>query len=267
LAKVEEAAEDGISIFCDRYPYLAGATGLSSYFPQWARQGTTEEFLARLKDRDLESRLRAHIAEQEEYLGSWDKVVITSVVTEGNKRFEGMSVLRGMEETGKGSFEFMRDILIEEKGRVGRVTFSMSEENLQRILAHPLVGVGTDGSAIAPYGVLKRGKPHPRLYGTFPRVLGKYVREEKLVPLPEMVKKMTSMPAQKFGFDGRGILREGNHADIVLFDEERVIDVATYTDPHRYPEGIEIVIVNGKIVIEEGKHTGDLPGRVLRKAV
>jgi N-acyl-D-amino-acid deacylase len=154
--------------------------------------------------------------------------------------------------------------LIEERNRVGRVAFSMSESNLKRILAHPLVGVATDGSAIAPYGVLKRGKPHPRYYGTFPRVLGKYVREEKIVPLPEMLKKMTSMPAQKFGFTGRGVLKVGNSADIIIFDEDKVIDQATWTDPHQYPEGIEYVIVNGKIVIERGEHTGNLPGRILR---
>ncbi len=264
LAKIEAAAEEGISIFCDRYPYIAGSSYLSYVFPSWAKEGTTEEILARLKDPNMESRLLADLSEQEEFFGSWDKVVISSVVTAGNKRFEGKSVLQGAEETGKSPFEFMRDIMIEEKNRIMVVLFMMNEENLKRILAHPFVGVGTDGRALAPYGVLSQGKPHPRRYGTFPRVLGKYVREEKIVPMPEMVKKMTSMPAQKFGFTGRGVLTTNTYADIVIFDEDRVTDVATWTDPHRYPEGIEIVIVNGKIVIERGKHTGNLPGRVLR---
>ncbi len=265
LAKIEEAKKDGISIFCDRYPYIAGSTGLSFYFPLWAKQGTTDEFLAKLKDPALESRLRAHVAEQEKKLGSWDKVVISSVVTEKNKKFEGKNVLAGAKETGKNPYDFMKDLLIEEKSRVGMVIFMMKEENLKRILAHPLVGVGTDGSAVAPYGLLHRGKPHPRHYGTFPRVLGKYVREEKLVPLPEMMKKMTSIPAQKFGLGKRGALKSGYFADIVIFDQDKVIDKATWTDPHQYPEGIEYVLVNGRVVIKEGEHTGDLPGKVLRK--
>jgi N-acyl-D-amino-acid deacylase len=265
LAKIEEAKKDGISIFCDRYPYIAGSTGLSFYFPLWAKQGTTDEFLAKLKDPALESRLRAHLAEQEKKLGSWDKVVISSVVTEKNKKFEGKSVLAGAKETGKNPYDFMKDLLIEEKCRVGMVIFMMKEENLKRILAHPLVGVGADGSAIAPYGLLHRGKPHPRNYGTFPRVLGKYVREEKIVPLPEMMRKMTSIPAQKFGFGKRGTLKSGYFADIVIFDQDKVIDKATWTDPHQYPEGIEYVLVNGRVVIKEGEHTGDLPGKVLRK--
>jgi len=197
LAKIEEAKKSGILIFCDRYPYIAGSTGLSFYFPLWAREGTTDEFLAKLKDPELESRLRAHLAEQEKKLGSWDKVVISSVVTEKNKIFEGKSVLEGAKKTGKSPYDFMKDLLIEERNRVGMVIFMMKEENLKRILAHPLVGVGTDGSAVAPYGLLHRGKPHPRHYGTFPRVLGKYVREEKIVSMPEMLKKMTSIPAQK----------------------------------------------------------------------
>lgn len=265
LAKIEQAKKDGISISCDRYPYIAGSTGLSFYFPLWAREGTTDEFLARLKDPDLESRLRAHLAEQEKKLGSWDKVVISSVVTEKNKKFEGKSVLAGAKETGKNPYDFMKDLLIEEKSRVGMVIFMMKEENLERILVHPLVGIGTDGSAVAPYGLLHRGKPHPRHYGTFPRVLGKYVREEKIVPLPEMMRKMTSIPAQKFGFGKRGTLKSGYFADIVIFDQDKVIDKATWTDPHQYPEGIEYVLVNGKVVIKEGEHTGDLPGKVLRK--
>jgi N-acyl-D-amino-acid deacylase len=265
LVKIEEAKKNGISIFCDRYPYIAGSTGLSFYFPLWAREGTTDEFLAKLKDPALESRLRAHVAEQEKKLGSWDKVVISSVVTEKNKIFEGKSVLEGAKKTGKSPYDFMKDLLIEERNRVGMVIFMMKEENLKRILAHPLVGVGSDGSAVAPYGLLHRGKPHPRHYGTFPRVLGKYVREEKIVPMPEMLKKITSIPAQKFGFGKRGTLKSGYFADIVIFDPDKVIDKATWTDPHQYPEGIEYVLVNGKVVIKEGDHTGDLPGKVLRK--
>lgn len=267
LAKVEKAKEEGISIFCDRYSYIAGSTGLSYYFPLWARQGTTDEFLARLKDPALDSKLRAHAAEEEEKLGSWDKVVISSVVSEKNRQFEGKSVLQGAKEKGKSPYEFMRDILIEERNRVGMVTFMMKEENLKKILANPLVGVGCDGSAIAPYGILGRGKPHPRNYGTFPRVLGKYIREEKIVPMPEMIKKMTSLPARKFGFTKRGSLEKRYFADLVIFDEDRVIDKATWAAPHQYPVGIEYVLVNGKIVIKSGEHTGSLPGKVLRKEV
>ncbi|MBC8357568.1 MAG: D-aminoacylase, partial [Candidatus Aminicenantes bacterium] len=267
LARVEKAKEEGISIFCDRYSYIAGSTGLSYYFPLWAKQGITDEFLARLKDPALDDKLRAHSAEEELKLGSWDKVVISSVVSEKNRQFEGKSVLQGAKEKGKSPYEFMRDILIEERNRVGMVTFMMKEENLKKILAHPLVGVGCDGSAIAPYGILGRGKPHPRHYGTFPRVLGKYIREEKIVPMPEMIKKMTSLPARKFGFTKRGSLEKGYFADLVIFDEDRVIDKATWTDPHQYPVGIEYVLVNGKIVIKSGEHTGSLPGKVLRKEV
>ncbi len=265
LTRVEEAKKEGISIFCDRYPYIAGSTGLSYYFPLWARQGTTEEFLARLKDPSLEEKLKAHSAEQEKKLGSWDKVVISAVSTEENRRFEGKSVLQGAKELNKDPYDFMRDLLIQEKNRVGMVTFMMKEENLTKILSHPLIGVGSDGSAIAPYGPLGRGKPHPRHYGTFPRVLGKYVREEKIVPLTEMVKKMTSIPAEKFGFSRRGVLKEEHYADIVIFDGEKVIDKATWTDPHQYPLGIEYVVVNGQVVVERGEHTSKLPGMILRK--
>ncbi len=265
LTKIEEAKTEGISIFCDRYPYIAGSTDLSYYFPLWARQGTTEEFLARLEASNLEEKLRTHVAEQEKKLGSWDRVVIASVFSEENRRFEGKSVLQGAKELKKDPFSFMKDLLIQEKNRVGMVTFMMKEENLRKILAHPLVGVGSDGSAIAPYGPLGRGKPHPRHYGTFPRVLGKYVREEKIVPLEEMVKKMTSIPAEKFGFQKRGSLQKDYHADIVVFDIERVIDKATWTEPHQFPVGIEYVLVNGQVVVEKGEHTGNLPGMVLRK--
>ena len=265
LAKIKEAKKEGIQIFGDRYPYIAGATGLSYYFPLWARQGTTEEFLARLQDPFQDSKLREYVAEQEKKLGSWDKVVISYVASEKNRHTEGKNILEASKEAQKEPYEFMRDLLIEEKNRVGMITFMMKEENLKRIIAHPLVGIGSDGSTVAPYGRLSRGKPHPRHYGTFPRVLGKYVREEKIVPLSEMIKKMTSYPAKKFGFSKRGILRKDYFADIVIFDPDKVADKATWVNPHQYPVGIEYVLVNGQIVIERGNHTESLPGKVLRK--
>ena len=184
-----------------------------------------------------------------------------------NRVFEGLSIQECCRRTGKDVFTFMRDLLVEEKNRVGMITFMMKEENLKRILAHPLVCVGCDGSAIAPYGPLGRGKPHPRNYGTFPRVLGKYVREEKILPLEKMIHKITARAAGKFGLTKRGLLQKGYYADIVVFDPLRVIDKATWTNPHQYPEGINHVFVNGVQVIENGQHTGRLPGRVLRKSI
>jgi N-acyl-D-amino-acid deacylase len=265
ISRLEEAKKAGVDIFCDRYPYIAGATDLDFNFPLWAREGTTAEFLARLKNPALEAKLKASLAEREKKLGSWDKVVISDVVTEKNKKFEGRNILEAAADAGKPPYEFMRDLLIEENDQVGMVIFMMTEENLKRILAHPLVGVGSDGNAVAPYGILGRGKPHPRYYGTFSRVLGKYVREERLVPLAEMIKKMTSMPARKFGLAKRGVLQPGHFADIVVFDPDRIIDKATWSDPHQFPEGVEYVLVNGGIVIDKGIHTGKRPGTVLRK--
>lgn len=264
LAAVEAADREGISIFCDRYPYCAGSTGLSFNFPLWAREGTTEEFLRRLQDPTREKELRAYVEERKAKLGDWSKVVLTSVFTEKNRGFEGKSVQEAAEMTGKDAFTFMRDILVEENNRVGMVIFMMKEENLKKILSHPLVGVGCDGSALAPYGILGKGKPHPRHYGTFPRVLGKYIRDEKILPLAEMIKKMTSIPARHFGFERRGMLEAGAEADIVIWDAQRVADKATWKDPHQYPDGIDFVIVGGRVVISEGAHTGVLPGRILK---
>ncbi len=266
--KIEQAKKQGVDVFCDRYPYIAGATGLSSFnFPLWAKQGTTDDFLSKLKDPSLEPQFREHLLKREEILGSWDKVLISGVATEKNRRFEGKSILECMKLTGKDAFQFMRDLLIEERDQVGMVLFMMNEENLKKILSHPLVGVGCDSSVMAPYGKLSGGKPHPRGYGSFPRILGKYVREERILPLPDMIKKMTSVPAERFGFKKRGCLGKGCYADIVLFDEKSVKDLATYDDPHRYPEGIEFVLVNGEVVINRGEHTGRLPGKILRKEV
>ncbi len=265
LSRLEQAKHEGIDIFCDRYPYIAASTGLSFFFPVWAREGRSEDFISRLKDPSLDGRLRAYAAEQEKKLGTWENVVLSSIPSEKNRRFQGKNILEAAAELGKPAYDFMRDLLVEEEGQVDMISFMMSEDNLKRILAHPLVGVGCDGSAVAPYGILSRGKPHPRNYGTFPRVLGKYVREEKILPAEEMIKKITSIPASRFGFSKRGLIKIGFLADLVVFDPETIEDRATWADPHQYPRGIDFVIVNGQVVIDHNESTGRLPGRVLRR--
>ncbi len=265
LEKIEKAHQDGIRILADRYPYIAASTGLSIFFPLWARQGTTKDIIKRLQDPSLDKKLRAHLKEEEVKIGTWKNVVIADVVTEKNRSLEGMNIVDAAKKSGKKPYEFMRDLLVEEENAVDMVEFIMKEENLQRILAHPLVSIGSDGNAVAPYGVLHKGKPHPRFYGTFPRVLGKYVREDKILTMPRAIQKMTSVPAGKFGFRGRGRISEGYYADIVVFDPDRVSDKATWEDPHQYPEGIDYVMVNGQVAVSEGETTGALPGRILRK--
>lgn len=265
LDRLERARAAGLEFRCDRYPYVAWATGLDMFFPLWSREGTTEDFVARLRDPSLQDRLRAEVLVKEKELGSWDKVLISSVATDKNRPLEGVNVLDASVRAGQAPYDFMRALLVEETGRVGMITFGMSEEHLKVLLAHPLVGVGSDSSAVAPYGQLAKGKPHPRFYGTFPRVLGKYVREEKVVPLEEIVRKMTAMPAAHLGFVRRGMLKVGWAADVCVFDPERIIDKATFTEPAVYPEGIRQVVVNGQVVVDEGRHTGRLPGKVLRK--
>ena len=265
LGSLEEARAAGIGLRADRYPYIAGATTLGLLFPLWSREGRTEEFVAKLKDPALDARLRAELAAEEKERGTWATVLISSVTAERNRVFEGMNVLEASARAGKAPYDFMRDLLVEESGRVGMISFYGHEDVLKRILAHPLVGVGADAAAVAPTGPLSKGKPHPRYYGTFPRVLGKYVREEKVASLEEMVRKMTSMPAAHLGFVRRGRLKIGWAADLCVFDPARVADTATFKDPASYPEGIRLVVVNGQVVVDGGSHTGRLPGKVLRK--
>jgi N-acyl-D-amino-acid deacylase len=265
LEMLEKARTEGLDFRCDRYPYIAGATSLDLLFPVWAREGGTERFMARLKDPALDARLRAHLAEQEKGYGTWAGILISEVGSDKNRTLEGLNVLEAATGAGKPPYEFMRDLLIAENGRVGMVSFYGSEDILKRILSQPYVGIGADSSAVAPYGPLGKGKPHPRFYGTFPRVLGKYVREEKIVPLEEMIRKMTAMPAEQLGFVRRGRIKVGWAADLCVFDPVKVVDKATFKDPAVYPEGIHSVIVNGAVVVSGGEHTGRLPGRVLRK--
>jgi len=265
LALVERAKDEGIKIRADRYPYIAGSTGLSINFPAWARAGTTKDFVSRLQDPTLDGKLRAYVAEREQKLGSWDKVVVSGVVSEKNKWVEGMNVLAAATRAGKSPYEFMRDLIVEEKDLVDSVLFMMDEGNLRRILSHPLIGIGSDSSVQSVSGILSSGKPHPRTFGTFPRALGKYVREEKLLSAEEMIRKMTSFPAETFGLADRGRIRQGAFADLVVYDPATVADRATWENPHQYPAGIEAVVVNGVPAVRGGAHTGALAGRILRK--
>jgi len=265
LGKIDQAAARKVKIAADLYPYTASATGLSIFFPLWVREGKKEDFLARLRNPELQPKLREAIREAEENIGSWQNVLISSVKTERNRDLEGWNLERAAEARNKDIFTFIRDLLIEEEGQVSMVCFSMSEDNLKRILQHPLTMICTDSELASAEGILSRGKPHPRYYGTYPRAIAEYVKKQKVLPLEEMIRKMTSAPAEKLKLFGRGRIKEGYLADLVIFDLERVQDRATWSDPHRYPEGLLYVLVNGQLVVEEEKLTGLLPGKILRK--
>jgi N-acyl-D-amino-acid deacylase len=264
LKMIDDARSGGIDVACDRYPYLATSQGLDSEIPTWAREGGSEKLVERIENGRLRAKIRK---EMEHRRREWDNVVISSVGLRKNKKFEGKSVLKVADAQKKDPRDFVLDLIAEENNAVMSINFLMSEENLFTVLRHPVTAIGSDGCAYSARGVLKRGKPHPRSYGTFPRVLGRYCREKKILPLEDAIRRMTSLPAQRLGIKDRGLIKEGVHADIVIFDPERVIDKASYLRPHQYPSGIEYVMVNGKIVVAGKRHTGALAGKVLRHSM
>ena len=265
MLEIIDKARNDQPVLADRYPYDAWGTGLSAFLPLWARQGDTDEVLARLNDTETRKQIETYSNGRAARIGGWDRVMISSCSHEADKPCEGMTVLDGATERGIAPFEFARELLMNSRNQVGVVGFAMDEQNLHKVLAADFVMVGSDGSAVAPYGQLSQGKPHPRFYGTFPRVLGKYARDEAVISLAAAVKKMTSMPASALGIMDRGSIEIGKRADLVVFDPATVIDKATFGDPHNYPEGIEHVIVNGKHTIANGEHTGTRAGQILRK--
>jgi N-acyl-D-amino-acid deacylase len=264
LSRISQVRADGIDIMADRYPYTATSTFLSVFFPRWVKNGNISENLKQLMGTNREKELQAYIRTQEEKIGSWDNILIASLLTEANQKHAGKTVRQAAAESGKDPYTFIRDLIIDENDQVGMINFSLNEETFKRIIMHPLVVIGSDGWALAPYGRLAKDKPHPRSYGTFPRMLGRYVRDERILALGRAIEKMTSLTAEKFGLTGRGRIQKGYYADIVIFDPDTVMDMSTWQDPHRYPVGIPYVIVNGELVIENGEHTGRLPGRILR---
>jgi N-acyl-D-amino-acid deacylase len=267
LEEIRAIRARGVDIAADVYPYIAASHGLATEVPQWAKDGGRDAFVARLKDPALRPRLRRETDEyietkyynEEKKVGGYAAVMIAST-EEPNDPAVGKTLAQIAAERGVSGADAALDLLAENHGNVGIVMFYMSEADMRLALADPDVSICSDGSAISPaFG----GKPHPRYYGTFPRILGRYVREEHVLRLEDAVRKMTSLAAQRLGLRDRGTLREGNWADVVIFDPATIIDNATFEDPHRYPTGIEYVIVNGTIVVQHGEHTGARPGRVV----
>lgn len=259
---VERAAERGLNVTADRYPYIAYSTGLTILYPQWALDGGLEKLIIRLKDEKTRQSMKADTMKKVRGYG-WDKIVVSNLHKKHNQWLIGKSIGEAAATKNADPYEFMCDLIIDEEFNVSHIGFGMNEETTEMVLKHPLVMLGSDGSSLAPYGPLSEGKPHPRNYGTFPRFLGYYVRERKLLTLPEAIKKVTSKPAAKLGLKDRGSLKQGNFADIVVFDPETILDKATFIEPHQYPVGIDYVLVNGTTVIDHGKHTEKLPGKVL----
>ena len=264
LKRLEEANQEGkTEISFDQYPYPVGSTLLSALLPPWVHNGGVNALLERLHDQALREKIKEElnykgISAWENWIKNcgWEGIIITSVKSEANKNFEGKSLaeIASMLNIEPGDVIFK--LLIEENTAVSMGQVWGSEEGIGRVMQHPFYMTGTDG--------LLGGKPHPRLYGTFPRVLGKYCREEKLFSLEEAVFHMTSFPARRLGLQDRGQIKEGMVADLVIFDPEKIIDRATFSDPHQYGEGVFHVLVNGEFVVREGKHTGKRPGKVLR---
>jgi N-acyl-D-aspartate/D-glutamate deacylase len=273
VKRIDEARKKGVNVGANVYPYTRGNNNLASILPPWAHEGGTAKMLARLKDPGVRVRLkkdiRAGLPGWYNHFtavgGDWSRMLISA-----NNKYQGLTMDRILAARSKGKkpapddLDELFDLLIEEGGSVSTVYDHHTEMDMSLALVQPWCSIGSDGLAYATEGPLRRGHPHPRSFGTFPRVLGVYVRKTGLLRLEDAVRKMTSQNAIKLGVHDRGVLRPGNYADVTVFDAERVIDRATYTNPFRYSEGIEYVLVNGEVVLDRGKHTGARPGQALR---
>lgn len=264
LKAVEEARAAGVEAGFNVYPYVAYSTGLANLFPIAARNGGTDAFLARLRDPAQLPALEAAVRAKIDQLGSWDSVQVTSTSTDALAWARGRKLGELAAERRVDPFALLLRLVVDDRNGAGMVGFGMREEDVERMLAHPLAAVCSDGGAWAPYGPLSTGVPHPRTYGTFPRVLGRYVRERKVLPLEAAIHRMTALPARRVGLHDRGTIAPGMRADLVAFDPDTVLDRATFERPHQYPAGIPHVWVNGVPVIRGGEHTGARPGRGAR---
>jgi N-acyl-D-aspartate/D-glutamate deacylase len=270
---IDQARRRGVNVQANIYPYTRGNNDLSSIIPPWAHEGGRAKMLEHLRDPARREKIKADIKTglpgwYNHYTavgGDWNRMLISA-----NNPYRGMTMSQiiSMKSAGKNPppdpLDIFLDLLIEQNGSVSTVYAHHTEQDMNLALSQPWCSIGSDGSALAIEGPLRRGNPHPRSFGTFPRVLGVYVRERGLLRLEDAIRKMTSLSASKIGIRDRGLLRPGLFADVTIFDEKSVIDHATYEDPFEYNSGIEYVIVNGQVVLDKGAHTGARPGRALK---
>jgi N-acyl-D-amino-acid deacylase len=271
LARIKQARERGLDITADIYPYIAGSTSLSACLPRWAQEGGTEKMLARLRDPETRQRLKKEISEDQTeweniYLGSGGPsgVLIGSVVNRELESLQGKRISEIAAEQKKDPLDTVFDLILADHGQTGAIYFMMSESDLRAAMQSPFVSFCTDSGSRATDGPLAGSKSHPRGWGSYPRILGRYVRDEKLLSIEEAIHKMTGKPAARVGLRDRGLIKEGMFADITIFDPAKVIDKATFESPNQYPAGIVYVLVNGKISVDQGRRTTALAGRVLR---
>jgi N-acyl-D-amino-acid deacylase len=268
LDMIAQARARGLDIDCDAYPYTAGSNPLKNLLPQWVQAGGVPAMLKRLRQQDTRARIRDDIARDGlnnwGRIDSWERVQIS--VSPNLPQHAGKTIAALAAERGADPVDALCDYLVEDNGATRVLVTSISEDDVRDLIRSPLPLVGSDGNCVATYGTVSQGMPHPRFYGTFPRVIGHYVRDEKLLPLPLAIHKMTGSTARALKLKDRGLLKPGYRADIAIFDPADFVDRATYAKPHQYPSGARTtVLVNGQLVVENAAHTGALPGRVLRR--
>jgi dihydroorotase/N-acyl-D-amino-acid deacylase len=272
LAKIEAARARGLDITANQYPYTRAANGLDACLPLWAREGGTERMLARLRNPADRERIKREMEDpaspgwENQWYGSGggDGIMISSVLNPALRKYEGMTLTAIGKQMGKDPRDAVMDLVIADRGFTEVVTSIMREDDVVAALKSPLVSICTDSGAKAEDGPLSESKTHPRGFGTFPRILGRYVRDEKVLRLEEAIRKMTSQPATRVHLQDRGILRPGMAADVTVFDPATIRDVATYENPMHYSIGVRYVLVNGRAVLADGKITSERPGRALK---
>ena len=265
LLESDEARE--INLGCDQYPYTASSTTLFSILPYWAQTGGGEKIADRINDSTTRESLikdwRDNQLDWDQRSGvrDWSGIVITECLS--RPEINGLSVEEIAAQSGDDPLETVLELIALDNVQTVAVFHDQQEDILKKLIRLPYVGIGSDSLGSAPYGRLNQASPHPRTYGTFPKVLGRYVREEKVLSLEKAIQKMTSITAKRFNLEDRGVIRKGAWADLMIFDPEIISDKSTFANPHQFPIGIPYVIVNGEMVIKEGDHTGNLPGRIL----
>ncbi len=271
LARFEAARARGLDVSANQYPYHRASNGLDACLPIWVREGGTEQMIERLREPALRQKIKTEMADgssawENQWYGSGgaEGVMVSSVLNPDLRQYEGMTLAEIGESMKKDPRDALMDLVIEDNANTSCIISILEEEDVRTALRHPLISIDTDSRARAEDGPLSESKSHPRAWGTFARILGKYVREEKLLTLEEAVRKMTSRPALRVGLLDRGILRPGMAADITIFDPAQIADKATFEDPNHYSVGISYVFVNGRAVIRDGLPTEERPGQVLR---